>query len=57
MTTEKNSDKQGEPRLLSEAELKAVAGGDSGTAAGVHALAEMYQWLRLPPPAPDPCRD
>ena len=57
MTTETNGDKQSEPRLLREAELKAVAGGDAGTAAGVHALAVMYQWLRLPPPAPDPCRD
>ena len=56
MTTEKNSDKQSEPRLLREAELEAVAGGDAGTAAGVHALAVVYQWLldRAEPPVPTP---
>jgi hypothetical protein len=59
MTTETNSDKQSEPRLLSEAELAAVAGGDSGTAAGVHALCVLCQYAgyRPVPPPPDPCRD
>jgi len=48
MTTEKNSDKQSEPRLLSETELEAVAGGDAGTAAALQALAVHIQWRRIP---------
>jgi hypothetical protein len=58
-STETNRDKQSEPRLLTRAELEAVAGGDSGTAAGVHALCVLCQYAghRPVPPPPDPCRD
>lgn len=57
MTTETNSDKQTELRLLSEAETDTVVGGDAGTAAAVYQLGVLHRWLGLPPPPPCPCRD
>jgi hypothetical protein len=59
MTIETHSDQQREARLLGEAELAAVDGGDAGTAATLQAIAVNFQYhgIRIPPPPPDPCRD
>lgn len=57
MTIENHSDKQSEPRLLGEAEREAVAGGTPLDQATFYALYTLHRWLRLPPPAPDPCHD